>query len=272
MVTNLNELTALIASDLSKSTSTRQTLGGGGTAFGWGAELPATLASYVTTATSEGLAVPVTLVTESGTPVAVVTPGNDKPKSTQIQPTTLNLSKFAGYAQIQLEQQLNAAGLYPAVVSVLSAGALRAFEAAAMAVLDSQSGAVGTGADWLTAIYAGQGAILANGGRPSVLVLSAADYGAVMAEITTGPGFALDPSSPTGVLAGSTIHFSSGLSSGKGFVVDSSAVLCVQHVASPILSIDSSGINNTTRVIADLVAGTIVTNPDLVAELSVTGP
>lgn len=267
--TNLQTLATLIAADLGKSTSTRQNLGGGGQAFAWAAELPPTIASYCLTSSADGMSVPVTIVTESGTPVTSVAAGSNKPLAATVTPSTLALKKFAGYAQVQLEQQLNAEGIYPAVVSVLAAGALKAFEADAMVALAAQNGQTATGANWIASIYAGQGKVLAAGGRPSVIAASAADYGTIMGLISTSAGYALDPASPTGVFAGSKLHFSSGLATGTVFVLDAGAVLCAQHTASPVLSVDSSGINNTTRVIADLIAGTIVTSPQHVVECTV---
>ena len=270
-ISSLKDLSELIASDLQKSTSTRQNLGGGGAAFGWWADgLPPTLANYVQTSMASGMSVPLTLVGESGTPAIPVAPGVDKPAAVTITEITEPLTKFAGYGSVQLENQLNAAGIYPAVVGVLSASTLKAFEAHAMGVLAAQAGESGNDDTWISAIYSGQGIVLANGGRPSVLVASAADYGAIMSEVAASPGYSLDPESPTGAFAGSRIHFSSGLASGTAYVLDSSAVVCIQHDQSPVLSIDSSGINNTTRVIADLVATTRVTSPPLVCEITVT--
>lgn len=267
---SFKDLGELIAEDLRTSTSTRRSLGGGGTAFGFLEGLPPSIADYVSTAESDGTNVPLTITSESGTPVSAVPEGTNKPLAVQISADTLALDTFAGYAEFTTQQALNADGIARACVSVLAAGALNAYELDAMAVLTADAGSSVTAGDWLAAIHAGQGGVLAAGGRPSVVVISAADYGVVMGALAGAAGYAADPESPIGAIAGSQIHVSSQLGTGVGFVLDKAAVLSVQHKDSPLLSVDSSGIQNKTRLVADLVAGTAVTSAPHVVQIGLT--
>lgn len=272
MVTNVNDLAQLIAADMSKQTSTRQSIGGGGVAFGWASEgMPPTIASYVKSATASGMQVPVTLVGLSATPPAVTGERAQKVRAVDIDgDATLTLAKFAGYAEVTLEQQLSAEGMYPAVHATLAAGCLAAFEAAAVTALGEAAGETATGATWTEALYAGQGIVLANGGSPSLIVASALDYGAIMAAISNSAGYALDPSAPGGVFAGSRVHFSSGLPAGTVYVLDRNAVLAVEHESSPVVAVSSAGTTNVTTVVADLIAGLIVTSPAHVVQVTKT--
>ena len=66
-ISSLKDLSELIASDLQKSTSTRQNLGGGGAAFGWWADgLPPPPAHFVPASLASGMCGPLTLGGEAG--------------------------------------------------------------------------------------------------------------------------------------------------------------------------------------------------------------
>lgn len=274
--TQFQAISAVIAQDLQSGTGTsRQSLGGGGTAFGWAAGLPRTLADFVTTKPTDGMSVNVTTVVPSGTPAAIVAAGAVKPNAVTITTASEPLVKHAGYGSANLEQYLDADGLSAAIASVLQAGCLLSFEAAAMGVLDSDSGATATGTSWLQAIHNSQAVVIGNGGSPGVLVVSSADYGAILGEITSGAGFAVAPTdSAIGSYMGSAVHVSPKLATGKVFVLDPGAVLAVESAKSPLVTVDSvsQAKNNITTIVADLLATTIVVNPVLVCEGTKTVP
>lgn len=265
----VTDAASMITSSInSGQTSARASVGGGGVAFGWTGGLLPTLANYVQTATAAGMTYSATLVAESGTPAAIVTPGSAKPLVTAISTQTVALSKFAGYGEANLEDFLNAQDLGAAIASVLGQSCLRAFETAAVAKLDAADTTPVTGADWVAAVAAAQAEILSKGGSPSVLVISAADYGDFVGDVVDR----LVPSaeSPVGSVLGTPVHVSAGAPTGKAYVVDGSAVLAVQHEKSPLLLLDvaSQSINNKARLVGDLVASVFVLNAALVVEIT----
>ena len=263
----------VLARDMSEGRASRQSLGGGTVAFGWTGGMPVTLANFVSTAVSEGLTVPATTVSLSPTPPAVVTAGSAKPNATVITAGTIQLKKFAGYGQVTLEQVVDGVGMTAAVASVLGAGSLLAFEQDAMTVLDAATTGTATGATWLAGILAGQAQVVGAGGSPGVLVVSAADYAAIIGELGGSAGFVTDPSSPVGSFFGAAVHVSPKLAAGKAYVLDPLAVVAVQHAESPIVITDpySGSTTNVTKVVADLFACTYVTNPVLVVEVTKSG-
>lgn len=245
----------------------RTSLGGGGTAFGWTGGMPKTLASYVTTATADGMTFKATVVAGSGTPAAVVAPGAPKPAGTTITPSTVSLKKFAGQGAYTLEDALDSTGLAAAITNVITGQCLKAFETDAITRLDAGAGQTVTGADWVEAVANAQAAVLSNGGQPSVLVLSAANYGAFVADVVAVNAFSQSPDSPVGALLGTPVHISSGAPAGKAYVVDSTAVLAVQHAASPLVIADcfSGADTNTVKIVVDLVAvGFVAAAPGVV--------
>lgn len=271
------DITELIAKDLRAGQGTsRQSVGGGGVAFGWSGDnkMPRTLADYVSVAKCAGMSFSSTVVAPSGTPAAPVNPGAPKPAAVTITTATEALIKHAGIGEANLEATLDAAGLAPAIVSVLSAGCLMSFENAAMATLTTDAGGSATGASWIEAITAGQAAVLGAGGAPGLLVVSSQDYGSLLQEIAGGAGFAADPGSPIGAFFGSLIHASPKLAAGTAFVLDPGAVLAVEQENSPIVIVDavSQANLNKTRIVADLIATTVVTNAQLVVATTVTAP
>lgn len=266
----VTNIAALAAESINKgaSSSGRQSLGGGGTAFGWASGLPPTVADYATKATSSGMTFPVTRVSTSGTPVAVVGAGAAKPNAATVASTTESLVKMAGYGRANLEDYLDADNLGQAIASVLGAGSLMAFEANAVAALDAATATPVTGATWVGAVAAAQAAILGQGGTPSAVVISAADYAAFVDDVLGTSAFSVSADSPVGALLGTPVHVSPKAAAGKAWAFDSAAVLCVQHERSPLVGVDVSGINNVITIVSDLVAGTYVTNSALLVEIT----
>jgi len=245
----------------------RTNLGGDGTAFGWAIM---TVADYATTATASGMDFKHTLVTESGTSVAIVGPGGTKPTASTLTSGTTALKKHAGMGVWNLEQAIDAVGLAGAIGSVLQRSVLKSFEADAIGILDTGAGDTVTGADWVAATANAQASVIAAGGSPSVLVLSAADYGDFVGDVTNVNAFSQSPDSPVGALLGTPIHVSSGLATGKAFLFDSSAVVCVQQEDSPLVTVDAVSLagSNEARLVIDLIAGTLISDAALVVEIT----
>jgi hypothetical protein len=104
-------------------------------------------------------------------------------------------------------------------------------------------------------------------------VVSSLDYGAVMAELGQQSGFSHDPQSAVGSFMGSVLHVSPKAPAGTAYVLDTTAVLCVEHKDSPMLLVDpfSQSSDNKTRIVGDMFAVTVVVNETLVCAVTVVG-
>lgn len=267
---SLTDAAGVLADKLSSGAgAARTSLGGGGTAFAW-AGMVRTIADYASTATADGMSYKYTLVAESGTPAGIVGPGAQKPNAATLTSGTADLAKHAGIAVWQLEQAIEAEGLAGAIASTLHRSVLKSFEADAVATLDAGNGDTVSGADWVAATANAQASVIAAGGAPSVLVLSAADYGDFVTDVTNVNAFSQSPDSPVGALLGTPIHVSSGLATGKAFLFDSTAVMCVQQTDSPLVTVDTVSLadTNEARLVVDAILGTLILDSALVVEIT----
>lgn len=231
-----------------------------------------TVASFVETTTSAGMSFGVTRVAPSGTPATVVAAGLPKPAAVAVSSESIALEKHAGHAKVSIEQVLDTSGLLPAIQSVIGAGCLLSFEARAMGVLAADAGGTASGATWLAALTAGQATVIGAGGSPGLIVLSSADYSAVIGELSASAGFATDARSAVGQFLGSLLHVSPKLATGSAYVLDPGAVIAVQGQDSPLVTVDpfSESINNNVILVSDLFAVLVVANPGLVVEVTKT--
>lgn len=265
----INDLSEKIAADIRTQGVSRGTVGGG-VVLGEIQGVPPTIASFVPTQLIGSMSVPSVSVTSSGTKAGVVTPGSTKPTGTAVASGQIALAKHAGLGTFTLEQFLTAQGVAAAVTSVLGQQCLLSFETAAQAVLAGNATSGGTKTKYADAIAAGQAAVLAAGGRPSVVSIAAADYAALILEVSALSGFAASPESPVGTLWGSTIHVSAGQTAGAVIVLDSSAAIVFQHEQSPLVLVDSlsQASKNISQVVVDLLAVLTVSNPTLVVKVT----
>src|SRR4029450_2517281 len=202
-------LAAPLVSDLTAGRVARQSFGERSVAFEWAAGLPNILARQVSSAVVDGLSFTAVRVAPSGTPAGEVPPGGVKPDAVTISSDPQNLTKYAGIANFQTEQQLSTDGLVPALASVITTSCLLAFDADCGAALDADNGVTAGGTDWPSAVLAGIAAVAAQGGAPSVLVLAAADYATAVQ--SPGVGYALSPVDGIPALFGCRIVLMAGL-------------------------------------------------------------
>lgn len=264
----VNDLSEKIAADIRSTGVSRGTLGGGVT-LGEISGVPPTIANHLPTQLLDSMSVPTVTVTSSATKAGVVAPGAAKNLGTAVATGQVALAKHAGRGEFQLEQFLTAQGVAAAVGSVLGQQCLLSFETAAQTALAGNSTAGGTKTKWADAIAAGQGAVLAAGGVPSVVSIAAADYGALIVEVSALSGFAASPESPVGSLWGSTLHVSAGQAAGSVLVLDKSAAIVFQHQSSPLVLVDalSKASTNVSQVVVDILAVLTVSNPSLVVKV-----
>jgi len=265
------DLAARLADDLSSGRVARQNFGERKVAFEWAAGLPNTLARQVSSAVVDGLSFGAVRVKPSGTPAAAVAAGAAKPDAVTITSETINLTKYAGLANFQTEQQLDTDGLMSALASVIASSCLMAYDADCIAALGAANGLTATGTTWPSAILAGIAAVAGAGGAPGVLVLGAADYAEAVQ--SPGAGYAMNPTDGVPALFGLRIVLGSGVAADTGFVIDPAAVLAVENAESPGAIVDPySGLTtNAVRIAVEMFAAFVVTSPGGVAEITV-GP
>lgn len=271
----LKDISDIISRDLRSGQGTRTTVGSEAVAYGWTTGLPQTVANYVTTLKAKSMTFATHRVAASATtPVTIVPPAGPKPQAIELTPGTVTLEKHSGVGRCTLEDTLSGEGLLAAVASVLGAGCLLSFEAAAIAKLDAQAGQTATGAagDWASGVTAGQAAVIGMGGNPGLAVISYLDWAGFVDSLAGKPGFSVDPSSATGVYMGTAMHISPKAPAGKVFVLDPSSVAAIEHEASPILISNpwSDSGTNQISLIADLLAVVEVLNPQHVVEVTLS--
>lgn len=264
------DLAGRLVADLTAGRVARQTFGSRAVAFEWSAGLPMVLGRLVTSAVVDGLSFTAVRVGETGTPAAKVARGAVKPNAVAITSDQETLSKYAGLASFQTEQQLETDGLVPALASVLASSCLMAYDADCAAALAAFNGLSAAGADWPSSILAGIAEVAGAGGAPGVLALSPADYAAAVQ--SPGPGYAMNPTDGVPALFGLRIVLLSSVATGTAYVIDPAACLAVENSNSPLAVVDPySGLGtNDVRLAVEWFAGFVVTSPGGVCELTVT--
>lgn len=267
------DLAAQIQKDYAAGVPTRTNIGTNGQAFGWAAGMPMSVANFISTMQIDGRSVPIGSVTPSGTPVAIIGAGSPKPSAVTVSVAPVTLAKHAGVGVANLEDSMDAQGLIPAIGSVLAAGAVLSFEAAAMTHIDTATTNASSAATWHQSILEAQGDVIANGGSPGLLIVSAADYAAIVSDLAASPGFALDPRSPVGQYFGAAVHVSPKLPTGKAFVLDPAAFVAVESNTGPMILVDpfSQAASNKIQIVVDVFAAVGTVNAALAVECTVTG-
>lgn len=265
------DLAARLLADLQAGRAPRETVGDRAVAFEWAAGLPNILARQVSSAVVDGLSFRAVRISNSGTPATAVPPGGAKPLAATIASDTESLTKWAGRAEFNTEQALDADGLVPALASVISRQCLLAYDAYCGTVLDADNGLTATGATWPAAILAGIAAVAGAGGAPTVLVLSATDYAAVVQ--SPGVGYAMNPVDGVPSMWGLAIVVMAGIPTKTAYVIDPAAVLATENTNSPAALLDpySQSANNKVSLVVDWWAGFTVTSPGGVCQLTYTG-
>ena len=261
-----------LTTDLRSGLASRASLSGSqAAAFAWTDGLPPSIANYVTTVSVPGMRFDTVVASPSATPAGKVAEGAPKPNSVAFTTTTTPLAKYAGYGTWSLEADLSAEALAAAIYQVITGQSLMALETDVLAAIADGATIAATGASWAEALLSAQAQVLANGGRPGVISVSAADYAALMLENAGAGGFAMfnDPAAgPLGqLLFGSAVHVSPTQIAGTAYVFDPTAVLIGENEASPIVIADpfSQSVNNKIQLVVDLIAAGVVVGPGAVA-------
>lgn len=242
-------------------------------AFGWAADGPSTIIGSVQSAGIEGGSISYFRVDRSGVP-ASVPEGGTKPTLASVTSGNEALVKYAGLASFPVERAIySSSAIVPIVADTLFSQVLLAADAAAWATLGTDAGiTVPAAATWSAAILAGIGAVVANGGNPDVLIMSATDYAAAVD--APGAGYSMSPEGAKQSLFGLRILISAGggTASGTAYVADSRALLAVEDAGGPVAVLDTtSGLStNEIRLAVELFAAFVITLPGSVAKISVT--
>jgi hypothetical protein len=266
----ITELGDKLMTELRSGRPTRTTLGVQDQAFAWANGAPRTFASFVGTAQAESMAFGIVKAGPSGTPAAKVAASAPKPAAITLTAGTVNLAKYAGLCEFTLEQELSTAGLVSAVTTTLVQGALLAYENDLAAGIVAGKGSTVEGASWTEGVLKAVGEVVAHGGNPNLIGISAADFAAA---ISGAQGLVFNGGDAIPTFLGLAVHMSPGLTAGTAVVLDSQAVIAVEHTDSPIVVVDpySKSDSNTIRVVADIVAGYAVIAPGSVVTVTKSG-
>jgi len=266
----MNDFAATLAAKVNAGTSARETFGDTNIAFGWSEGLPPIVARFVESAKTDGLSFTGVRVKPSATPAAKVAEGGTKPAAVDLVSFAVALAKYAGMATFSLEQALSTTALLPAINATLIGQSLVAFDRDAVAALAADNGSTATGADWQDAILNGIAAVAGAGQNPSLLVMAPADYAAAVKD----PGAVFSADLATGVTAlyGLQLAVVVGAVAGTAYVMDARAATAVEHTASPLFTLDAYTLadTNRARLISEIVAAFVVTQPAGVCEVTVT--
>jgi len=271
MNTEISHVAEILTNELNAGRGSRQSLGAKAQPFAWSAGLPPTLADYCATATSAGMTFPAVIVGNSSTPAGLVAERGLKPLGASFTTANIPLRKFAGRATFTLEQTLDSAGLANVLTHVLGGQAVQALEAEGVAQLEASASETVNGTTLVEAVVAAQARVLANGGRPGILVLGTGGYADLVANGATG--LVTDPAAgPVGRWLGMAVHVSPAVTDpAAAFVLDPDSVLVIQHETSPLVILDpfSNSSTNEISLVVDLVAAVAVTSPGGVVKASV---
>lgn len=268
--TALTDFADLLATKARGGAAPRETFGDSNIAFGWAEGMPPIVARFVDSATVDGRTFTATRVLPSDTPAAVVAERAAKPVAVKLETEVVTLSKYAGLAEFSLEASLSTTALVPALSASLVSQALVAYDVDCVAALAADNGSTATGATPTEAILNAVAEVASAGQNPSVLILAPSDYAATVQD--PGSAFSMDPASGITSLFGLAIAVCVGATAGTSYVIDSRAAVAVQNTQSPLVLLDpySKADTNEARLVVDLVAGFVVTQPAGVCEVTVT--
>lgn len=266
----LTDIAALLSDKLQGNQSARETFGDSKIAFGWAEGLPPIVARFVESAKSDGLTFTGVRVGPSATPAAKVAERATKPTAVTLTSFSVQLAKYAGLATFSLEEALSTTALLPALQATIVQQSLVAYDRDCVTVLAADAGLSAGGATWTETVLEGIAAVAGAGANPDLLVMSPADYAAAVQD--PAAVFSSDLSAGINALFGLQLAVVVGANTGQAFVMDSRAAVAVEHVNSPLVTLDSMTLadSNQARLISDVVATFVVTQPGGIAELTVT--
>lgn len=265
----LSDLASKLNGELSAGRAARASVGDKSEAFSWTTGLPPVVAAHVNHVTVEGRGYDAVIVEPTGTP-GVVAEDGAKPTLAQLNHGWVEVKKYPGLAVFSTEKAIQSHALAAAVANVLVHQALIGYDKDVVTHLDGNAAATGTGSTWSAAILSGIANVIANGGQPSLLVMSGADYAAAVE--SPGAGYLLDPRDGVPSLFGLKVALSAGATAGQAYVLDPTAVTCGEDAAGPYVIVDPYGSNlstNQVTVAAELFASCVVNAPGAVAKLTV---
>jgi hypothetical protein len=233
-------------------------------AFSWAAGLPRTLVALVSSAASSSRHLDVTVAADSGAALTPIAEGAAKPAGVTLTTETVDMAKYAGYAELTSESAVFVTNVANAAAAVLVARVLRGIEADIVTAVQAGAGITVTGDDPTAAVIAAQAAVMSNGGSPSVVALSAADDAAIMS--TTGAGGFQNFSTPEagpGLWLGMVPVVIPGLAAGTVIVLDGTAVTLFEAAGGPLVICDpfSDARNNKITIVIEEFCAVALTAP-----------
>lgn len=263
MATVSSDLASLMMRQLDTGVASgRITFTGKDRAFAWcGDRLNATIA-YVDTGVSDSTHF--TAVRVNNEQAVTAWTEGDKPVTATITAEAITLSTFPGVVEVTTAQILDSAGLASAVQIALYGQALRALDAALITELLGDGPTINDAAD-LAAIATAQASLMADGFNPNLTVVSPSLY----ADLAGGAllAGANNPQAMQQAVLGSRLLVSSALAGAQAIVLDSTAVVAVEHAESPVVLMETHARSNTLDVVVEVIGGWVISKPSGVAAI-----
>ena len=259
-----------IAHDLAEKLSTqintgagsaRVQFGGKSHAFAWCSDRVNGLIAYVETGVAASSTFSATKVQHAADVTAWTT--GPKTDTATITVETVSLQTYPGAVEIKSRDLLDTENLGHAVTQALYGQALRALDKDLITDLLANASINVTSAADISTIAQAQAELMSEGFNPNLLVVSPTLYASLAGgSMLVG---ANDPQSQAQALLGSRLIVSSALTGPQAIVLDSTAVVAVEHDSSPVVLMQSIARENKIDLVVEIVAGWIVSNQDGIA-------
>ena len=199
---------------------------------------------------------------ENTTPVAPWTSGT-KPITSTLATVPVALGTYPGVVQVKTHDLIDTAGLSQAISTGLYAQALKALDAALVAKMVADGTALDKAATVQT-IAEAQAEVMSANGNADLIIVGPALYSSIVGSSQGILGSAADPREATLTLFGARLVVSSALAAAEAIVLDSEAVLAIEHTSSPVALLDVHARENTVDVVIEVIGGALVSRPDAV--------
>lgn len=267
---SLNDLSVLISKQLAGgSGSVRSTFGSKEVAFAWCGPTLNSAVSYINSGVALNRNFTATRVANT-TPITAVNDGSEKPVTATLEPVNMTLKTYPGVVEIKTSNVVDSANLGTAIGQALYGQALMALDADLIAALIEDGTELDDTPD-LGSIATAQATLMGAGSFGDLVILSPADY----ATIVGGTGGLItggnDPRAAQLFVFGAQIVVSSALTEGTAIVMDRTAATAVELDSSPVCLVDVHARLNTTDVVIEAIAATMVTRPEAVVVIAESG-
>lgn len=232
--------------------------------------IPQMLPSFLPQIDAESLNFSSVDVSVSGS-AALVTAGSAKPVAATVTITPRQIQKVAAYAVINAENYWQSEEVITSVIATLFSSCASEQDKLANTALGSAAGTPIAATSWIEGIAAGQSQVNAQSGQPNLVVIPAASWPDLAAELASSTGFTTPSNEAILSVLGSRIVLSP--EGTNALVLDPSAAVRAVRDYGFLIDSSSGSVNNKINIVVDDVSSVFVQIPQFVAAFTVTvGP